>query len=105
VVVLEKAFKKVVLADRFDFVPQNKPATQRHDASQFAFVGKAAKQTHRCPLTEATNYNSPRVNTRIYLGRDKLIDEGHSVQHALFIFGTGKVEAPDVEPSQPDRLG
>jgi hypothetical protein len=101
----EKAFKKAVLADRFDFAPQNKPATQGHDAPQFAFVDKAAKQTHRCPLAEATNYDSPRINTRIYLGRDKLIDVGHSAQHAAFIFGTGKVEAPDVEPSQPDRLG
>jgi hypothetical protein len=102
VIVSEKAFKKVVLADRFDFAPQNKPATQDHDAPQFAFVRKATKQTHRCPLTEATNYNSPRVDTRIHLGRDKLIDVGHSAQHAIFIFGTGKVEAPEVEPSQPD---
>lgn len=101
----EKASKEGMLADRFDLTPQNKPATQGHDAPQFAFVGKAAKQTHRCPLTEATNDNSSRVNTRIHLGRDKLIDEGHSAQHAVFIFGTGKIEAPDVEPSQPNRLG
>ena len=56
-----------MFADRFDFAPQNKPATQAHDAPQFAFVGKATKQTHRSPLAEATNYNSPRINTNIHL--------------------------------------
>ena len=68
--------EETVLADCFDIILQNKPATQAHDAPQFAFVSKAAKHTHRPPLAEATNYNSPRINTNIHLSRDKLIDVG-----------------------------
>ena len=97
--------KDAVPTDRFDLALQNKPAAQGHDAPQFAFVGKAAKQTHCCPLTEATNYNFPRVNAGIHLCRDKLIDIGYSAQHAVFIFVRRKVEALDVEPTQSDRLG
>ena len=94
-----------MFADRFNFALQNKPATQGHDAPQFAFVGKAAKQAHRCPLTEATDYDSPRVDTGIHLSRDVLINVGYSAQHAVFIFVSGKVEALDVEPNQPRSIG
>lgn len=102
---VREGFEAAVLTDRLDFAPQSKPTAQGHDTPQFAFVGKATKQTHRRSLTETTNYNSSKVNSGIHLGRDKPIDEGDSAQHAVFIFCGGKVEAPDVEPKQPDRLG
>ena len=30
---------------------------------------------------------------------------GYGAQHAVFVFGRRKVEALDVEPTQPDQLG
>ena len=39
-VVSEKvSFKEAALADRLDFVPQNEPTTQAHNAPQSTFVG------------------------------------------------------------------
>lgn len=85
--------------DRFEFILQREPAAHDCDATKPAFRCKARQETHSASLTEATEYNSLRRYTRVYLCRNDLVQAVHGAEHARFIF-RGEVESLDVKPSK-----
>ena len=95
----EGILKHVELTDRFQFIPQSYPTAQRDDAGQLAFTGEASEYTHRSSLAEAADYNPPSFYSGIDFRGDELIDRGHRLQHARFVFGGLEVEAADVKPA------